>query len=59
LTKAAAEKIGAARSLLHAATLDLPVHMVKSVGDAVLLSLPTTELRQVTPEAADQSEAQV
>jgi sporulation protein YlmC with PRC-barrel domain len=46
LSKSAAEQIGAAKSLLHAATLDLPVRLVQSVGDAVVLSVPTHELRQ-------------
>jgi sporulation protein YlmC with PRC-barrel domain len=50
--KAAAEQIGAARTILHAATLDLPVRMVQSVGDAVLLAVPTVELRQILPDAA-------
>jgi sporulation protein YlmC with PRC-barrel domain len=49
LNKAAAEKLGAARSLLRAATLELPVRTVQSVGDAVLLSVPTLELRQLLP----------
>jgi len=41
LTKSAAEQLGAAKSLLRAATLDLPVRLIQSVGDAVLLSIPT------------------
>ena len=52
LSKTAAEQLGAARSLLHAATIDLPVRMVQSVGDTVLLSVPTPGLRQTLPEAA-------
>jgi hypothetical protein len=32
--------------------LDLPVRMVQSVADAVLLSVPTLELRQILPDAA-------
>ena len=51
LRKAPAEQLGAARGLLRAATLDLPVRMVQSVGDAVLLSVPTSELRQLVPDA--------
>lgn len=50
LSKPAAEQIGAARSLLRAATLEIPVRLVQSVGDAVLLSVATLELRQVLPE---------
>jgi sporulation protein YlmC with PRC-barrel domain len=55
LSKTAAEQLGAARSLLHAATIELPVRLVQSVGDTVLLSVPTLGLRQA-PEAANQGE---
>jgi sporulation protein YlmC with PRC-barrel domain len=51
LHKAVAEQLGAARGILRAATLELPVRMVQSVGDAVLLSVPTLELRPVLPDA--------
>jgi sporulation protein YlmC with PRC-barrel domain len=50
LSKAAAEQIGVAKSLLHAATFELPVRLVQSVADAVLLNVPTSELRQ-TPNS--------
>jgi sporulation protein YlmC with PRC-barrel domain len=53
LSKTAAEELGAARSLLHAATLEIPVRLVQSVGDTVLLSVPTLGLRQ-TQEADQQ-----
>src|SRR5271170_134876 len=56
LSKSVAEQIGAARGLLRAATLDLPVRLVQSVGDAVLLSVPTLELRQVALDTADRHE---
>jgi len=56
LNKATAEQLGAARGILRAATLDLPVRMVQSVGDAVLLSVPTLELRQILPDAAARHE---
>jgi sporulation protein YlmC with PRC-barrel domain len=58
LSKTAADQLGAARGLLHAATIELPVRMVQSVGDAVLLSVPTLGLRQTVPEAADRHEEQ-
>jgi hypothetical protein len=35
--------------MFHAATLELPVGMVQSVGDAVILSVATDDLRQVLP----------
>jgi sporulation protein YlmC with PRC-barrel domain len=50
LSKSAAEQVGAARGLLRAATLDLPVRMVQSVADTVLLTVPTLELRQTSPD---------
>ena len=53
LNKTVAEHIGAARSLIRAATLELPVRAVQSVGDAVLLSVPTLELRQMLPEFSE------
>jgi sporulation protein YlmC with PRC-barrel domain len=56
LHKAAAEQLGAARSLLRAATIELPVRMVQSVGDAVLLTVPTLELRRIVPDADDHHE---
>ena len=58
LSKAAAEQLGAATSLFRAATLDLPVRLVQSVGDTVLLSVPTLELRQNLAEVAEQHEQQ-
>jgi sporulation protein YlmC with PRC-barrel domain len=52
LNKGAAEQVGAARGLLHAATLELPVRLVQSVADAVLLTVPVPELRQILPGAS-------
>jgi len=49
LSKAAAEQLGASQSLLRAATIELPVRMIQSVGDTVLLSVPTLGLRQTVP----------
>ena len=56
LSKSAAEQVGAARGLLRAATFDLSVRMAQSVADTVLLSVPTLELRQTSPDAADRHE---
>jgi sporulation protein YlmC with PRC-barrel domain len=55
LSKSVAEQIGAARGLLRAATLELPVRLVQSVGDAVLLSVPTLDLRQTLPDTDEKS----
>lgn len=49
LRKEVADNLGASRGMFQAATLDLPVGMVQSVGDAVLLSLPAADLRQLLP----------
>jgi sporulation protein YlmC with PRC-barrel domain len=56
LSKSAAEQLGAARGLLRAATFELPVRMVQSVADTVLLTVPTLELRQTSPDAAERHE---
>ena len=56
LSKSAAEQLGATRGLLHAATFELPVRIVQSVGDTVLLSVPTLELRQILAGAGDRHE---
>jgi sporulation protein YlmC with PRC-barrel domain len=56
LNKSVAEQLGAARGLLRAAKLELPVSMVQSVGDAVLLSVSTLELRQILPDTGDRRE---
>ena len=56
LSKTGAEQLGASHSLLRAATIELPVRMIQSVGDAVLLSVPTLGLRQTLPEADQHQE---
>jgi sporulation protein YlmC with PRC-barrel domain len=48
-----ADQLGATRGLFHAGTLEVPVAMIQSVGDAVVLSVSTQELRQVVPERGD------
>lgn len=53
LRKEVADQLGATRGMFHAATLELPVGMVQSVGDAVILSVATDELRQVLARAND------
>lgn len=53
LHKDVADRLGADRSLFHAGMLELPIRMVQSVGDAVLLTVPLDELRQVLPTVAD------
>jgi sporulation protein YlmC with PRC-barrel domain len=55
LRKESADQLGATRGLFHAGTLELPVRMVQSVGDAIVLSVAALELRQVLPGAGDSS----
>ncbi len=42
-----ADRLGASRSIFHAGTVEIPVGMVQSVGDAVVLSVSVDELRHV------------
>jgi sporulation protein YlmC with PRC-barrel domain len=53
-----ADQLGATRGLFHAGTLEMPVSMIQSVGDAVVLSVSTQELRQVVPGVGDSPAAQ-
>ena len=55
LRKEVADQLGATRGMFHAGTLELPVRMVQSVGDAIVLSVPALELRQVLPGEGDSS----
>jgi len=57
LRKEVADKLGATRGMFHAGTLELPVRMVQSVGDAVVLSVAAQELREVLPGAGETSAA--
>jgi sporulation protein YlmC with PRC-barrel domain len=44
-----ADRLGTGRSVFHAGTLEIPIRMVQSVGDAVVLSAAVDELRQGLP----------
>jgi sporulation protein YlmC with PRC-barrel domain len=50
-----ADQLGATRGMFHAGTLEMPIRMVQSVGDAVVLSVAAHELRQVLPRVGDSS----
>jgi sporulation protein YlmC with PRC-barrel domain len=58
LRKDVADRLGADRSMFHAGALEIPIRMVQSVGDAVVLSVPLDELRQVLPSASAPAPAQ-
>jgi sporulation protein YlmC with PRC-barrel domain len=47
LNKDIADRLGAGRSWLHAGEVEIPIRMVQSVGDAVVLSVAVDGLRQV------------
>jgi sporulation protein YlmC with PRC-barrel domain len=49
LRKEIADRLGASRSIFQAGTVEIPIGMVQSVGDAVVLSVPVEGLRQVLP----------
>jgi len=53
LQKDIADRIGASRTLLHRGTIELPVSLIQSVGDAVVLSVEVEKLREAhrSPEA--------
>jgi sporulation protein YlmC with PRC-barrel domain len=50
LGKEIADQIGADRGMFHAGTLEIPVRIVQSVGDTVVLSVPIDGLREVLPK---------
>ena len=58
LRKDVADQLGAKHGLFQAGTLELPIRMVQSVGDAIVLSVATPELREVSPRVNDASAAQ-
>jgi sporulation protein YlmC with PRC-barrel domain len=49
LRKEIADRLGASRSVFHAGTVEIPIRLIQSVGDAVVLSIPVDGLRQVLP----------
>src|SRR4051794_27443929 len=49
LRKEVADRLGADRGMFHAGALEIPIQMIQSVGDAVVLAVAVEELRQVLP----------
>jgi sporulation protein YlmC with PRC-barrel domain len=47
-----ADQLGATRGMFHAGTLEIPIRMVQSVGDAVVLSVAAHELREILSVSA-------
>ena len=52
-----ANKLGASRSIFHASTVEIPVNLVQSIGDAVVLSVATDQLRQLLPAEGESARA--
>jgi sporulation protein YlmC with PRC-barrel domain len=48
--KDVADRLGADRGVFHAGTVEIPVRLIQSVGDAVLLSVAVDALREVLPD---------
>jgi sporulation protein YlmC with PRC-barrel domain len=48
-----ADQIEAERSMFHAGTLEIPVRLVQSVGDTIVLSTAVDGLRDVVPKHSD------
>jgi sporulation protein YlmC with PRC-barrel domain len=57
LHKDVADRLGAGRSWLHAGAVEIPIRMVQSVGDAVVLSVGVDGLRQILPAASESASA--
>jgi sporulation protein YlmC with PRC-barrel domain len=52
LRRDAAEQIGAEHRLLQAATLEIPIALVHAAGDAVILNVPASALRELNASGA-------
>lgn len=57
LHKEVADQLGATHGIFHAGTLEVPIRIIQSVGDTVVLSLATDNLREVLPGVQDASAA--
>lgn len=49
-----ADQIGATRSFFSAGTVEIPVNLVQSVGDAVVLAVPVEGLRALLSAASSE-----
>jgi sporulation protein YlmC with PRC-barrel domain len=46
LRKAVADELGAERSVFHRGTVEVPVQLIQSIGDAVVLGVAVDALRE-------------
>jgi sporulation protein YlmC with PRC-barrel domain len=49
LGKDIADQLGVERTMFHPGALEIPVRMIQSVGDTIVLSAPLDALRQLIP----------
>jgi sporulation protein YlmC with PRC-barrel domain len=57
LRKEIADQLGASRTMFHAGMVEIPIRLIQSVGDAVVLSVPVDGLREVLPGAGEPASA--
>jgi sporulation protein YlmC with PRC-barrel domain len=57
LRKDVADNLGATRGVFHAGGVEIPIRMVQSVGESVVLSVPIDDLRKVLPGDSQHSAA--
>ena len=48
-----ADRLGAGRSWLHAGAVEIPIRLVQSVGDAMVLAIGVDESRQALPATSE------
>src|SRR4051812_5673420 len=57
LRSGVADRIGAPRTIFSAGTVEIPVRLIQSVGDAVVLAVAAQGLRKVLPASGDSAAA--
>lgn len=57
LQKDIADQLGASRTMFHAGTVEIPIRLIQSVGDALVLSVPVDGFREVLPLDGEPSAA--
>jgi sporulation protein YlmC with PRC-barrel domain len=48
-----ADRLGASRTVFHAGNVEIPVRVVQSTSDAIVLTVGVDELREVLPSQSD------
>lgn len=55
LRRDAADELGASHSFFRSGSVEIPVRAIQSVGNTVVLSIPSSDLRQSLPGDAQQT----